>query len=169
MKDDEKGKEKATEPSAEPVEKLKQVDRGTFLKALGVGIGAVGLDMVTGGHLSARTTAEPDSSRVAVQKLMRGLLESPLKARDFLDDPQTVAAEFGVNLTDDEANTIQESLKNLTREAALREGHNQSSHNDQGSGHFNWHNQTTKAAPKKDGGGTAPTQTAPKTPTKKRQ
>lgn len=151
MKDDEKTRETGTEASKETVEAPKQVDRGTFLKAIGVGIGAVGLDLVTGSHLAARTAAELDGGRSAIQKLMRGLLESPSKARDFLDDPQTVGAEFGVRLTDDDAKTIQESLKNLIREAAVREGHNQSSHNDTTSGHFNWHNQTTKAAPAQEG------------------
>lgn len=149
MKDDEKDKETGTEPSGEPTEEPKQMDRGKFLKAIGVGIGAVGLGVVTGGQLSARTGAEPDSSRSAIQKLMRGLLESPSKARDFLNNPQTVAAEFGVSLTGDDAKTIQLALNTLTTELALREGHNQTSHDKEG--HFNWHNETTKAAPAKEG------------------
>ena len=167
MKDDEKLQETGVESPEETKESSKQVDRGTFLKAIGVGIGAVGLGMVTGSHAAARTASELEGDRTAVQKLMRGLLESPARARDFLDNPQTVAAQFGVGLSDDEAKTIQESLKNLTREAAVREGHNQKSHNDAATGHFETHNQTTKAAPAQ--GGTAPTIPKAPVPTKNRR
>jgi len=167
MKDDEKLQETGVESPEETKESSKQVDRGTFLKAIGVGIGAVGLGMVTGSHVAARAVADLDRDRSAIQKLMRGLLESPARARDFLSDPQKVGAEFGVHVTDDEAKTIQESLKNLTIEAAVREGHNQSSHNDNTSGHFNWHNQTTKIQPEQ-GGQKTPAGPKPVAPTKKR-
>jgi hypothetical protein len=161
MKEDEKPRQTEAEAPEETSELSKQLDRGTFLKTIGVGIGAVGLDLISGSHVAARAAAELEGDRAAVQKLMRGLLESPPKARDFLDDPKTVAAEFGVRLSDGEAMTIQESLKHLTREAAVREGHNQSSHKDDASGHFNWHNQTTKAAPKQGESPTAPKQQSP--------
>ena len=52
MKDDEKPRETENEPSEETTESPKQVDRGTFLKAIGISIGAVGLDLVTGGHMA---------------------------------------------------------------------------------------------------------------------
>ncbi len=117
MKDDEKDKETGKEPSGEPTDEPKQMDRGKFLKALGVGIGAVGLGMATGSHLAARAATEPYSTRSGIQKLMRSLLEDPSRAEDFLSNPQAVAEEFGVRLTADDANKIKEVFTRLALKA----------------------------------------------------
>ncbi len=133
MKHDEKEKKTGTEPSAEPTEEPKQLDRGAFLKALGVGIGAVGLDMVTGGHLAARAAVDLDGSRSGIQKLVRGLLENPSKVKDFIDSPQAVAREFGVRLTDADAEKIRETLMKLAKElgkGGLEAGHQNWDHLD---------------------------------------
>jgi len=137
MRDDEKLKETGAESTEETVEEPKQLDRSTFLKTLGVGIGAVGLDLLTGGHLAARTAAELDDSRGGIQKLVRGLLEDPSKAKDFLDSPRAVAEEFGVRLTEDDAHKIQEAFKKLAAEAAAADapvmgGHQDWAHKDGG-------------------------------------
>ena len=130
MKDDEKLQETGVESPEETKEPSKQVDRGTFLKAIGVGIGAVGLGMVTGSHVAARAVADLDRDRSAIQKLMRRAAWKALqRAQDFLANPQKVGAEFGIQLSADDAKTIQEAFKNLIMEARgpLREGHNNSS------------------------------------------
>ncbi|HMK37446.1 MAG TPA: hypothetical protein VK463_20400 [Desulfomonilaceae bacterium] len=168
MKDDEKPRETENEPSEETTESPKQVDRGTFLKAIGVGIGAVGLDLVTGGHMAARAVADMDRDRSTIQKLMRGLLESPQRARDFLADPQKVGAEFGIQLSADDAKTIQEAFKNLTMEAMLREGHSNTSHSE--SGPTSWannnHSQSLKIM--KPSEGHQPAGPKPTSPTRRR-
>jgi hypothetical protein len=149
MQDDERDKKTGAEPSAEAVEESKQLDRGTFLKALGVGIGAVGLNAMTGGQLSAHTPSEPQSSRSSIQKLMRGLLENPPKAKEFLSNPQTVAEEFGVSLTEAEANKIKDTFLKLAKEvggAPLQEGHSLWDHVD-----GDHHDKYTKALPLKPG------------------
>ncbi|MEW6112969.1 MAG: hypothetical protein AB1664_12635 [Thermodesulfobacteriota bacterium] len=149
MKDDDKIKETGAESSEEPMEESKQLDRGTFLKALGVGIGAVGLDLVTGGHLVARAAAELDGSRSAIQKLVRGLLESPSKAKDFLENPQEVAAELGVRLSESDAKTIKESLIKLAKDAdaaQLMPGHQDWVHQD-----GTWHDSYNKTVTPRTG------------------
>ncbi len=135
MRDDEKLKETGAEQTEETVEEPKQLDRSTFIKTLGVGIGAVGLDLLTGGHLAARTAAELDDSRGGIQKLVRGLLENPSKAKEFLDSPQVVAKEFGVQITEEDASKIQETFKKLAREVgggSVMGGHQDWSHKDGG-------------------------------------
>lgn len=162
MKDDEKDKETGTEPSGEPMEEPKKLDRGAFLKVLGVGMGAVGLGMATGGQLSARTAPEPDSSRSAIQTLMRGLLENPSRAKDFLNSPQTVAEELGVRLTEADANKIKEVFTKLALEVGggpLHEGYSIFDHVD--NGHHNKYSKTYQIQQKKGQGG----ETAPKPPT----
>lgn len=170
MKDDEKDKETGKEPSGEPTDELKQMDRGKFLKALGVGIGAVGLGVVTGGQLSARTAAEPDSTRSGIQKLMRGLLENPSRAKDFLSNPQAVAEEFEVRLTADDANKIKEALTRLAAEVG---GGGLTGHNDThtDSGHTDGTTSPRKrgvVAPKQPTEGVAPKQPTGTGGTKKR-
>jgi hypothetical protein len=168
MKDDEKLQETGVESPEETKESSKQVDRGTFLKAIGVGIGAVGLGMVTGGHVAARAVADLDRDRSAIQKLMRGLLESPQRARDFLADPQKVGAEFDIQLSADDAKTIQEAFKNLTMEAVLREGHSNTSHSDSHGGSWGNNNHSESLKIMKPGGGQTPSQPKPASPTKRR-
>jgi hypothetical protein len=121
MKDDKKDSQ--VESTTETSKDSKDVDRGTFLKTLGVGIGAVGIDVITGGRVSA--TTEPDSNRAPIQKLMRGLLENPAKAKDFLESPLPVAKEFGVTLTEAEAAKIRETFLKLAAEVGggLHEGY----------------------------------------------
>jgi hypothetical protein len=114
MKDEEK--EKVRGASEEPPEESTKLDRGKFLKAVGVGIGAVGLGIVTAGQLAAGTTPAPDSGRLAIQKLMRSLVENPEKAREFVENPEVIAAQFGVRLTDDEAKKIKDAFKKLALE-----------------------------------------------------
>jgi hypothetical protein len=171
MKDDEKLQETGVESPEETKEPSKQVDRGTFLKAIGVGIGAVGLGMVTGSNVAARAVADVDRDRSAIQKLMRGLLESPQRARDFLADPQKVGAEFGIQLGADDAKTIQEAFKNLIMEARgpLREGHNNTatSHSQGGSWTNNQYTEKLKIMKKPEQGQT-PVAPKPASPTKKR-
>jgi hypothetical protein len=169
MKDDEKLQETGVESPEETKESSKKVDRGTFLKAIGVGIGAVGLGMVTGSHVAARAVADLDRDRSTIQKLMRGLLESPQRARDFLADPQKVGAEFGIQLSADDAKTIQEAFKNLTMEAMLREGHanSSSSHSDGGVWGNNNHSQSLKIMQKPEQGH-QPVAPKPASPTKRR-
>jgi K+-sensing histidine kinase KdpD len=109
----------------------------------------VGLDLVTGGHLVARAAAELDGSRSAVQKLVRGLLENPSKAKDFLENPQEVAAELGVRLSESDAKTIKESLIKLAREAdaaQLMPGHQDWVHQD-----GTWHDSYNKTVTPKTG------------------
>ncbi len=154
MQDDKKDKKTGKEPSTEALEESKQLDRGTFLKALGVGVGAVGLGVITGGQLSAHTPSEPDSSRSAIQKLMRGLLENPPKAKEFLSSPHTVAEEFGVSLTEADANKIKDTFMKLAMEiegggGVLHEGHSLWDHVD-----GSHHDKYTKALPKKPPGKT---------------
>jgi hypothetical protein len=169
MKDDEKLQETGVESPEETKESSKQVDRGTFLKAIGVGIGAVGLGMVTGSHVAARAVADPDRDRSAIQKLMRGLLESPQRAQDFLADPQKVGAEFGIQLSADDAKTIQEAFKNLTVAAALREGHNNTSTSHSQGGSWTNNQYTEKLQIKKQPQqGQTPSQPKPASPTKRR-
>jgi hypothetical protein len=76
-----------------------------------------------------------DDSRGGIQELVRGLLENPSKAKDFLDSPQAVAEEFGVRLTEDDAHKIQEAFKKLAREVggdSVMGGHQDWSHKDGG-------------------------------------
>jgi hypothetical protein len=164
MKDGEKDGKIGTEPAPEPTEEATQLNRGTFLKALGVGIGALGLDVVTGGHLAARAAADLEGSRSAVQKLVRRLLEEPSKAKDFVDNPQAVAKEFGISLTDADAMKIQETLKELANQvaAAVEGGHQDWSHQD---GNWNdWYDKKVeKQLPK------GPTQTKPQQPPTRRK
>jgi hypothetical protein len=115
MKDDEKGKRTGTEPSGEPIEELKKLDRGEFLKTVGVGVAAAGIGLVTG-KPSALAATEPDSTRSGIQKLMRSLLENPSRAKDFLESPQTVGEEFGVRLTEADASKIKEVFTKLAAE-----------------------------------------------------
>jgi hypothetical protein len=157
MKEDEKLKEAGKNPSAESTDETKQLGRGEFLKTIGVGAAAAGLGILTGDQSSASAATESDSSRSAIQKLMRNLLESPSKAKAFLDSPQAVAKEFGVYLSNDDSKTIQETLKKLSTQIALREGHDQIGP----SGHNLWY---TKALPVQPGQGkTAPVEKEPPT------
>ncbi len=110
MRDDEKHKETGTATPSEPSEEPKKLDRGTFLKALGVGIGAVGLDMFAGIQASARTDPELETGRIGIQRLMRGILESPGKAEAFVDNPIDVAQEYGVHRSEGDAKKIRETL-----------------------------------------------------------
>lgn len=163
MKDNEKDKGTGTEPAAEEKTGPATLDRGTFLKALGIGIGAVGLDVVTGGHVAARTAADLEGDRRAIQKLVRGLLEEPTRAKDFLDNPQAVAKEFGVILNDADAMKIQEALKQLGNQvaAAAAGGHEDWAHQD---GSWNdWYTKKVEKKIKSPGGTTAPGTMAPGT------
>ena len=153
MKDDEKGKRTGTEPSGEPMEELKKLDRGEFLKTVGVGVAAAGLGLVTG-KASALAATEPDSARRGIQKLMRSLLEDPSRAKDFLESPRTVAEELGVRLTEADASTIKEVFTKLAMEAGS--GPSGATHTEYtDSGH---HNSKTDARRKPPG------QLAPKPP-----
>lgn len=167
MRDDEKHKETGTETSGEPAEEPKKLDRGTFLKALGVGIGAVGLDMVAGIQASARTAPELETGRIGIQRLMRGILESPGKAEAFVDNPVDVAQEFGVHISEEDAKKIRETLMKLTVQAgdrlALEAGHQDWAHQD-----GNWHDSynktvTPKVKPK------TPTETTPPSGSKRQR
>lgn len=173
MKTDEKDKETGKEPCGEPTDQPKQMDRGAFLKALGVGIGAVGLGVVTGGQLSAHTPSETDISRSAIQKLMRSLLEDPSRAEDFLSNPQAVAEEFEVRLTADDANKIKEAFTRLALKAG---GVGATGHSDchTDSGHTDCKNSSASGArrgvvaPKQPTEGVAPQQPTGTGGTKKR-
>jgi len=164
MKDGEKDKETGTESAPDRSEGTAQLDRGTFLKALGIGIGAVGLDVVTGGHLAARTAADLEGSRSGIQKLVRGLLEEPSKAKDFLENPQAVAKEFGISLTDADAMKVQETLKQLAKQvgAGVEGGHQDWAHQD-----GSWNDWYDKKVEKKQPKTLTPTQ--PKQPPTKRK
>jgi len=169
MRDDEKHKETGTETPGEPAEEPKKLDRGTFLKALGVGIGAIGLDMVAGIQASARTAPELDTGRIGIQRLMRGILENPGKAEAFVNDPVDVAQEFGVHISEDDAKKIRETLMKLTVQAgdrlALTPGHQDWAHQD-----GNWHDSYNKTVEKKTPKikPKTPTGTTPTTPPSKR-
>jgi hypothetical protein len=158
MQDDKKNKETGAEPSAEALEESKQLDRGTFLKALGVGIGAVGLGVIPGGHASADIPSEPEGGRSGIQRLMRGILENPPKAKEFLTSPQTVAQEFGVSLTEAEADKIKDTFLKLAAQVGsggmdggLHEGHSLWDHVD-----GDHHDKYTKALPIQRGGSKIP-------------
>jgi hypothetical protein len=163
MRDDEKHKETGTETPCEPAEEPKKLDRGTFLKALGVGIGAVGLDMVAGIQASARTAPELETGRIGIQRLMRGILESPGKAEAFVDNPVDVAQEYGVHISEDDAKKIRETLMKLTVQAgdrlALTPGHQDWAHQD-----GNWHDSYNKTVDKRIPKGTKGDAIAPVTP-----
>jgi len=169
MKDDEKNKDAGLGPSGEPTDEPEQLDRSAFLKALGVGVGAIGLGIVTGTHVAARTAAELDESRTGIQKLVRGLLENPSKAGEFLDSPQAVAEEFGVRVSDADAKKIQETLIKLAKEVGTGAtgGHQDWSHQD-----GTWNDWYDKKVEKGGKGKTPPVRTTPPTtapPTKKKQ
>jgi len=170
MRDDERQKETGAKSTEETVEEPKQLDRSTFIKALGVGIGAVGLDLLTGGHLAARTAAELDESHLGIQKLVRGLLEEPSKAKDFLDNPQAVAEQFGVRITEEDAHKIQEAFKKLAAEAAAADapvmgGHQDWTHKD--GGWNDWYDKKVERGIKTPGKMKTPDRVAP--PVRKRK
>jgi len=161
MKEQKKDKGKGAKSPQKREDDLKKLDRGSFLKALGVGIGAVGLDIVAGVPVSARTTPELEDGRMGIQKLMRGLLEDPRKAEEFVDNPLSVAREFGVHLTEGDAKKIQETLMKLALQAgdrlALTPGHQDWAHQD-GSWHDTYNKTVTpKTSPKPPKGTTTPT------------
>jgi len=133
MKDDDNLKEKGSEPATEPEGESKQLGRSEFLKTVGVGAAAAGLGILTGDQSLSSAATEPGTSRSSIQTLMRGLLENPSRAKDFLDSPQTVAEELGVRLTEADANKIKEALTRLAREVggAGLTGHNDT-HTDSG-------------------------------------
>jgi hypothetical protein len=168
MKEQKKDKEKGAKSPEKREDDLKKLDRGAFLKALGVGIGAVGLDMVAGTPVSARTAPELEDGRMGIQKLMRGLLENPRKAEEFVDNPLVVAREFGVHLTEGDAKKIQETLMKLALQAgdrlATMPGHQDWTHSD-----GTWHDTYNKTVtPKKAPKGTT-TPTTPPTGGKRKQ
>lgn len=167
MRDDEKLKETDAKPTEETVEEPRQLDRSTFIKALGAGIGAVGLDLLTGGHLAARAAAELDDSHAGIQKLVRGLLEDPSKAKEFLESPQAVAEQFGVRITEEDASKIQETFKNLATEMAdkpVMGGHQDWTHKD--GGWNDWYDKKVERGVKTPGRAKPP---AAAPPTKKRK
>ena len=163
MKDDEKGKRTGTEPSGEPMEELKKLDRGEFLKTVGVGAAAAGLGLVTG-RASALAATEPDSTRSGIQKLMRSLLENPSRAKDFLESPQTVAEELGVRLTEADATKIKEVFTKLAAEVGSGLSGTHTEYTD--SGHHNSvSNPARQKPPRSVTTPKQPTSVAPKQPT----
>ncbi len=92
-------------------EEPQELDRKAFLKALGVGLGAVGLDLMTGGRLLAATSPGPEGAgRTEIQGFIRGLLENPEKASEFLESPEAVAKEFGIVLSERDSQKIQDAI-----------------------------------------------------------
>jgi hypothetical protein len=90
------------------------ITRKEFLKKIGVGAGAVGIGMATGE--TAFAAIDPsDGSRVAIQHLVRHLLQYPDAAGEFLVNPHAIAAGFGVKLNDQEVQKIQEGLIRISR------------------------------------------------------
>ncbi len=142
----------------------KKLDRGAFLKALGIGIGAVGLDIIAGTPAPARTSPELEEGRMGIQKLMRGLLENPRKAEEFVESPMDIAREFGVHLTEGDAKKIQETLMKLALHAgdrlALTPGHQDWVHND-GSWHDTYNKTVTPRGTKQP---VKPKDTTPSSP-----
>lgn len=107
MKDDDSLETSQTEKEQE------KVTRKEFLKTIGIGAGIVGLSLATG----VTGSAAPDpmaGKRVTTQRFVRHLLQNPEKASEFLLNPQGVAAEFGVELSDQDVHKIQEGLQKIS-------------------------------------------------------
>jgi hypothetical protein len=91
-----------------------QVTRKEFLKMLGIGAGVVGVSIATGemGFAALDPRAE---NRISTQHFIRHLLQEPDKVNEFFQDPQDVAAEFGIKLSDQDVHRIQEGLLKISR------------------------------------------------------
>jgi hypothetical protein len=93
--------------------------RKDFLKALGVGVGAVGVTSVMG---RTGLAAIEDADRSKLQGFIRTLIEDPDLAADFMKDPQKVAEDKGIRLSEADLKKLEESIERLRDQEAVKPG-----------------------------------------------
>jgi hypothetical protein len=114
-----KGRKKQGKSSETAGEQLGKMKRKDFLKALGVGVGAVGVTSVMG---RTGLAAIEDADRSKLQGFIRTLIEDPDLAADFMKDPQKVAEDKGIRLSEADLKKLEESIERLRDQEAVKPG-----------------------------------------------